>query len=90
MNEELKSRIAKCFKNTPLGFIRIKRNLNLSSLTDAETEKTLENMIVETPLHQILTKGKNHYFNCTKHNAILTINKSSLTIITAKPIQKID
>lgn len=86
MNEDQKTLIAKHFKNTPMGFIRIKRNLELNRKTDEETERILGEIISATPLDEIITRGKNHYFNCVKLNAILTINKSSLTIITAKQI----
>lgn len=89
MNETLRNSIASQFKNTSLGFIRIKRNLNKNHLSDNETEKLLKKIILATPLHDIVTKGKNHYFKCKKHGAILTVNSYTLTIITAKQIKPV-
>lgn len=88
MNENLKTTIANQFKNTTLGFVRIKRNLNINHFTNNETEKFLKKIILATPLEKIITKGKNHYFNCLEYNAILTVNSYTLTIITAKKINK--
>ncbi len=88
MKETLKNSIANQVRNTPLGFIRIKRNLNLIHLTDEETEAYLKKVILSTPLEDIETKGKNHYFKSVTNNAILTINSYTLTIITAKQIVK--
>ncbi len=86
MNKDLKASIAENFKNTELGFLRIKRNLQLDSYSDCETEKHLRKIILSTPLEFIETKGKNYYFECNKFNAILTINSHSFTVITAKQI----
>ncbi len=86
MNKGLKISIAENFKNTELGFLRIKRNLNMNSYSDCETEKHLRKIILSTPLERIETKGKNHYFKCAKFNAILTVNSHSFTVITAKQI----
>ncbi len=88
MKETLKNSIANQVRNTPLGFIRIKRNLNLIHLTNEETEAYLKKVILSTPLEDIDTKGKNHYFKSVTNNAILTINSYTLTIITAKQIVK--
>ncbi len=87
MDKKLKTAIAENFKNTELGFLRIKRNLQIDSYSDRETEKHLKEIILSTPLGFIETNGKNHYFKCTKFNAILTVNSHSLTIITAKQIK---
>jgi len=76
------------FKNTELGFLRIKKNLNIVHFSDEETETYLNKIILSTPLEHIETKGKNHYFTCSKYNAILTVNSHSFTIITAKKINK--
>ncbi len=86
MNKDLKESIAENFKNTKLGFLRIKRNLQMDIYSDCETEKYLRKIILSTPLELIETKGKNHYFECARFNAILTINSHSLTVITAKQI----
>ncbi len=88
MKETLKNSIANQVRNTPLGFIRIKRNLNLIHLTNEETEAYLKKVILSTPIEDIETKGKNHYFKSVTNNAILTINSYTLTIITAKQIVK--
>ena len=87
MNEELKTKIAENFGNTQLGYIRIRRNLHIEKLSDIETEHFLREIIIATPLDDIETRGKNHYFVCARYNAILTINAHSLTVITAKTIQ---
>ncbi|MCP3900898.1 MAG: DUF3781 domain-containing protein [Desulfobacteraceae bacterium] len=88
MNKTQKRTIAEKFKNTCLGFLRIKRNLDISHFSDTETEDYLKEIILSTPLESIETKGKNHYFKCFKSNAILTVNSHTLTIITAKQIDK--
>ena len=71
-----------------MGFIRIKKNLNIANLSDSETESFLKKIILSTPIEDIETKGKNYYFKCFKHNAILTVNSHTFTIITAKKINK--
>jgi hypothetical protein len=83
MNVNLRTLIADQFRNTSLGFFRIKRNFS-----DSETEDFLREIILSTPLSDIETKGKNHYFKCFECNAILTVNSRSFTIITAKQIDK--
>ncbi len=88
MNETLRTSIADQFKNTPLGFMRIRRNLNIFHFSDNETETYLRKIILSTPLENIETKGKNHYFKCFINNAILTVNAHTFTIITAKQIAK--
>lgn len=87
MNKEQKEFIAKNFKNTELGFQRIKRNLELSKYSNSELETILLNIILSTHLSEIKKIGKNYYFTCDKNNAVLTINSTSLTIITAKKIK---
>lgn len=88
MDDNLKIIIANQFKNTELGFLRIKKNLNITHFSDEETETYLNKIILSTPLEHIETKGKNHYFKCFEYNAILTVNPHSFTIITAKQINK--
>jgi len=88
MNVALRKSIADQLKNTSLGFIRIKRNLSLIHFTDNETEKYLRKIILSTPLEDVETKGKNHYFKCLEYNAVLTVNAHTFTIITAKQIDK--
>ena len=87
MNISLRTSIADKFRNTSLGFVRIKKNLSINHLTDNETENLLRKIILSTPLQDIVTKGKNHYFKCLEYNAILTVNSHSFTIITAKQIK---
>ena len=84
MNETLRAKIADQFSITPLGFSRIKRNLDLACSSDGQIEKILREVILSTALDNVETKGKNHYFKCFEHNVILTINTHTLTIITAK------
>ena len=88
MNKKLKTLIANQFRNTSLGFLRIKRNLDIINFSDSATEDFLRKIILSTPLPEIETKGKNYYFKCLEYNAILTINSYSFTIITAKQIKK--
>lgn len=87
MNETLRTSIAEKFRNTQMGFVRIKRNLDIIEYSDSETENYVRKIILSTPLEKIETKGKNYYFKCSKDNAILTVNSHTLTIITAKRIQ---
>ena len=86
MYESQRNKIAKQFKNTSLGFLRIKKNLDISDFSNSETETYLRKIILSTPLDNIESKGKNHYFKSAKHNAILTVNSHSFTIITAKKL----
>lgn len=77
--------IAANFKNTDLGLIRIAKNLNLSGMSDYEIVSHCRKIILSTPIDKIEMRGKNFYLHSPKYSAILTINKSSLGIITAKP-----
>ncbi|MFM2485189.1 DUF3781 domain-containing protein [Celerinatantimonas yamalensis] len=86
MNENIKSNIVNQFKTTELGFLRINKNLNIVDFSDKETEEYLRKILLSTPLENIETRGKNHYFECFEYNAILTVNIYSLTVITAKLI----
>ena len=88
MNKELKLSISNKFKNTKMGFIRIKKNLDILHLSDNKTEIYLKEIILSTPIEAIKSIGKNHYFKNIKYNAILTINSHTFTIITAKQIKK--
>ena len=88
MNQALKVSIVKGFKNTPLGFVRIRKNLSVTHFSDIETEVYIKEILLLTPLEDIETKGKNHYFKCVKRNANLTVNSHSFTIITAKTLDK--
>lgn len=87
MDETLKLSISNKFRNTKMGFIRIKKNLCISNLSDEKTETHLKEIILSTTLKDIESIGKNHYFKNAKYNAILTINSNTFTIITAKQIK---
>ncbi len=88
MNESLRGLIANQFRNTTLGFLRIKRNLGLYHFENNELEAFLRKIILSAPLEEIEANGKNYYFKCFEYNAILTINSRTFTIITAKQIKK--
>ncbi|MCP4373129.1 MAG: DUF3781 domain-containing protein [Deltaproteobacteria bacterium] len=88
MKEDLRRLIADQFRNTSLGFLRIKKNLGIINFSDSETEDLSRKIILSTHLSDIKTKGKNHYFKCFEYNAVLTVNSHSFTIITAKQIDK--
>lgn len=88
MNETLKLSISNEFRNTKMGFIRIKKNLDITNLSDDKTEIYLKEIILSTPIENIESIGKNHYFKNIKYNAILTVNSHTFTIITAKQINK--
>ena len=88
MNVNLKTSIGDKFRNTSLGLLRIKKNLGINHFTDSDTDNLLRKIILSTPLQDIETKGKNHYFKCFEYNTILTVNSHSFTIITAKQIEK--
>ncbi|MGL1931645.1 MAG: DUF3781 domain-containing protein [Desulfotalea sp.] len=86
MNEDLRSSIANQFRNTTLGFLRIKKNLGLSHSINRETENYLKEIILATPLDAIEQRGKNYYFKSVLYNAVLTVNSYTYTVITAKKI----
>jgi len=88
MKNEFRLQAAKNFKNTELGFLRIKCNLEISRYSNSKTENYLREIMVSTPLENIERRGKNQYFFNTNYNVVLTVNTSSLTVITAKLINK--
>lgn len=88
MKNKYKTLIAENVKNIELGFLRIKRNLDIGSYSDTKTESYLREIIVSTPLETIERRGKNVYFSNTKFNAALTVNSQSLTVIAAKMIDR--
>ena len=87
MDEILITKIGSQFRNTALGLMRIRRNLKLGNIADCDIESLLRSIILSTEIDNIESKGKNHYFRNSQYNAILTINKHSFTIITAKQIK---
>ena len=90
MNDAVKASIIEGFRNTPAGFVRIRKNLNITRLSDRETEHYIRAILIATLLEDIETKGKNHYFKCVERNAMLTVNSHSFTIITAKELRLVD
>lgn len=85
ISEATKVLIADNFKNTELGLERIAKNLGLQGLSTAELITHCRRIIQETPIQDVEIRGKNYYFHSTEYSAMLTINRSSLGIITAKP-----
>jgi len=67
---------------TKLGEERIKRNLYLG---DIDTVDYCKKIICDSKC-SITSKGKNWY--CQKDNILITVNRSSYTIITAKLIKE--
>jgi hypothetical protein len=84
ITESLRGFIAANFKNTELGIIRIARNLGLSGMSEDEIVAHCREIILSTPIGKIEARGKNYYVHSQKHSAVLTVNRSSLGIITAK------
>ena len=62
---------------TPLGEVRIRKNLQLEDIDVVEYCKKM----MLNPDSQFVRKGKNWY--CTLNSVCITINASSYTIITA-------
>ena len=86
ISENAREFLAGKFKNTELGLIRIAKNLNLLHMTDADIICHCRKIILASPTEKIEQRGKNYYLYCPDYSAILTINRSSLGIITAKRI----
>ncbi len=76
--------LAENFRNTELGLIRIARNLGLLDMTTNDIINHCRKIILSTPPDKIEERGKNYYLYSQKYSAVLTINRSSLGIITAK------
>lgn len=72
---------------TELGFFRIKRNLSLKHLSNDNLLTYLREVMNKNPLLDIETRGKNYYFKSIEFKIIITVNKSSLGIITAHKIK---
>jgi len=89
MNEQLREEIVDGFGNTELGFLRIRRNLGVTHLSDQETEAYLRELLQSTLLSDIEKRGKNYYFSNTAEDAVLTVNSYNYTIITAKKLSKV-
>lgn len=76
-----RNHLARNFTNTALGLLRIARNLGLSA---DEVVPRCREAILSTPLADFEIRGKNYYVHARAQGAVLTINRSSLGIITAK------
>ncbi len=79
--------IAGNFNNTNLGLVRIAKNLSLQDMDDSDVVRHCHKIILSTPLSKIEVRGKNYYLYSDEYSAVLTINRSSLGIITAKPFR---
>ncbi|MEH6477910.1 MAG: DUF3781 domain-containing protein [Sneathiella sp.] len=82
--ETTKEYIADNFQNTELGLVRIAKNLGLQALSADDLISHCQDIIQSTPIEDVEIRGKNYYFYCKEYSAVLTINRSSLGIITAK------
>lgn len=78
--------LAQNFKNTELGLIRIARNLDLLDMSADEIVSYCRKIISSTPPEKIEPRGKNFYLQSREYSAVLTINRTSFGIITAKPL----
>lgn len=83
--EDTKKLIAANFTNTEMGLVRIAKNLNLQEMDESEIVRHCHKIILSTPISEIKVRGKNYYLYSHEYLAVLTINRSSLGIITAKP-----
>jgi len=84
ITEDTRASIAENFKNTEMGLVRIAKNLNLLGMDDSDIVRHCYKIILSTPISKIEVRGKNYYLYSQEYSAVLTINKSSLGIITAK------
>ena len=80
-----KTEILKKICYTELVYERINKKLN-TNYSKKQIESFISKVLKETDTDFFNKKGKNYYFKCFEHNAILTINSHSLTVITAKQI----
>ncbi len=85
ITEDTRKFIAGNFKNTKLGLVRIAKNLGLRGMDDNDVVHHCHKIILSTPIPNVEVRGKNYYLYSHKYSAVLTINRSSLGIITAKP-----
>jgi len=85
ITEDTRKFIAANFKNTKMGLVRISKNLGLQGMDESEIVRHCHKIILSTPISEIKVRGKNYYFYSHEYLSVLTINRSSLGIITAKP-----
>ena len=76
----MKKNVIDNIHTTKMGEERIKKNLHLGDIDVVDYCKK----ILSSSNCTITSKGKNWY--CQKDNIIITINRNSLTIITAKEL----
>ncbi len=88
ITENTREYIASNFKNTKMGLVRIAKNLSLQGMHDSEIIEHCRKIILSTPISKIEVRGKNFYLYAQQYSAVLTINKSSLGIITAKAMPR--
>jgi len=88
VTEDVKTNIAENFKNTEMGLVRIAKNLGLQGMDGGEIVCHCHKIILSTPISEIEIRGKNYYLYSHEYSAVLTINRSSLGIITAKLLRK--
>lgn len=87
ITEATRKSIAGNFKNTQLGLVRIAKNLGLLAMPDKDIIRHCRKIILTTPIQAVEIRGKNYYFHSQKYSTVLTINRSSLGIITAKRLR---
>ncbi len=87
VTKNIKLNIAENFKNTKMGLVRIAKNLGLQGMDNGEIIQHCHKIILSTPIPKIEIRGKNYYLYSHEYSAVLTINRSSLGIITAKPLR---
>jgi len=85
VTDDTKNNIAANFSNTEMGLVRIAKNLGLQGMDECEIVRHCHKIILSTPISEIKVRGKNYYLYSREYLAVLTINRSSLGIITAKP-----
>ncbi len=81
---QIRDSLAESFTNTEMGLVRIARNLDLSGFSNDEIVAYCRRVILSTPVDNIEVRGKNYYLYSNEFTAVLTINRSSRGIITAK------
>ncbi|MCP4185518.1 MAG: DUF3781 domain-containing protein [Hyphomicrobiales bacterium] len=84
ITEKTKKFIAENFRNTDLGLVRIAKNLGLQDMPVSDLIRHCRKIILSSSISEIEIRGKNYYLYSEEHSAVLTINRSSLGIITAK------
>ncbi len=68
--------------------VRLTKYSNKHKKMNETLKISISNQFRNTSIEDIETKGKTYYFKSLKHNAILTVNSHTFTVITAKQINK--